>query len=149
VAGRSLLDLAALALCVLFLAISAPRAIARAVRNVGAAVEHAGETESAARARVHDPEFVAAIDAIRRALPVDEPYILVETGDRAEGAIFWVRYELAPRRAVLVSGRWIARWLRRNVVANEIRWVVVAGGKEQPPELLPRVEYLRRLEAAR
>jgi len=57
-----------------------------------------------------------------------------------------VRFELAPRRAVRIREPRSASWVRRNLPAG-IGWVVVTRGKDQPPELFTRFEYLRGLEA--
>jgi hypothetical protein len=133
-------------LCALFLLLSLPRALFRAYNNVEDAVVRAGESEAEARAHVHGAAFIGAIDRIRQALPVDEPYLLVELSEPKEGAANWVRFELAPRRSIRIRGPRSASWLRRNLPAG-IGWVVVTRGKDQPPELLARFEYLRRLEA--
>jgi hypothetical protein len=135
-------DLAALGLCALYLAVAVPAALYRAAANASLAVAAAGESETAARARVYDQAFVAAVDGIRRAVPAGDPYLLIEEGDPEAGAANWVRYELAPRRAILVRGGRGARWLGQTVPAG-IRWVVVARGGE-PPTLHTRFDYLHR-----
>lgn len=138
-------DLAALGLCALYLMAAVPLALYRAVKHVILAVEEAHESETAARARIRGEAFVAAVDGIRRTVPAGEPYLLIEESDPEEGAANWVRYELAPRRAVLVPGGRGARWLRENVPAG-IRWVVVARGDGEAPSLYTRFEYLHRRE---
>jgi hypothetical protein len=121
-----------------------PLALDRAARHAGLAIDEAHETEDAARARVRGRAFVDAVDAIRRALPADEPYLLIDKAAPEEGAANWVRYELAPRRAILIRGERSGPWLRQHVPAG-IQWVVVARGRAAPPSLHPRFEYLHRL----
>jgi hypothetical protein len=143
---RALVDLAALALGALYLATAVPLALERAIEHAGLAIDEAHETAAAARARVHGEALVAAVDAIRRAVPADEPYLLIAESAPEEGWENWVRYELAPRRAVLLRGRpRSARWLRQNVPAG-IRWVVVARRGGEPPSLYPRAVYLHERE---
>src|SRR5436305_3852110 len=126
--SRHVADLAALGLAALYLAVAVPLALYRAGMRVAVAASEPHETAEAALARVHGEAFAEAIAAIRRAVPVDESYLLVAENDPEEGDENWVRYELAPRRAVLVRGRpRSARSLRQRIPAG-IRWVVVARG---------------------
>ncbi len=121
-----------------------PLAVDRAARHAGLAFDEARESEEAARARVHGRAFIAAIDAIRRDLPAGEPYLLIDEAPPEQGAANWVRYELAPRRTILVrGGERSARWLRQNVPAG-IGWVVVIRGDGEPPALYSRFEYIHR-----
>ncbi len=120
-----------------------PLAAYRAARHASLAIDEAEETEAAARARVHGKAFTAAVDAIRRAVPADADYLLIDASPPAEGRALWVRYDLAPRRVILVreepDRRRSARWLRQHVPGG-IRWVVALDGDE-PPALAERFQY--------
>jgi len=147
--GRRLADLAALGLAAPYLAAAVPLALYRAGERVAWAAGEPHETAEAALARVHGEAFAEAIAAIRRAVPADEPYLLVAENDPEEGDEYWVRYELAPRRAVLVRGRpRSARRLRQRVPAG-IGWVVVTRGGGRPPALYPRADYFQTLGEGR
>src|SRR5215472_12728899 len=99
--GRGL-DLLALGALSVYLAAAVPWALVRAAGDVDLAIE-TGESLAAGRARVYGERYSQAIDQIRRDLPVSEPYLLVEGGSPASGGVFWVRYDLAPRRAVYLG----------------------------------------------
>ncbi len=147
--GRRAVDLAALGLAALYVAAALPLALVRAEAHVALALREAGEPDGAALARVEGAAFADAIAAIRRTVPEDEPYLIVAENAPEEGDENWVRYELAPRRAILVRGRpRSARALRQRVPAG-VRWVVVTRGKGAPPSLVPQPDYFQSLEAGR
>lgn len=146
---RRAADWAALGLAALYLAVAVPLALYRAGVWVALAVTERHETAAEALARVHGEAFAEAIAAIRRAVPADEAYLIVAENDPEEGDENWVRYELAPRPAVLVRGRpRSARWLRQRLPAG-IGWVVVTRGGGSPPALYPLAGYLQRLDEGR
>jgi len=66
-----------------------------------------------------------------------------------EGAIYWVRFDLAPRRALFLGRQRNLPGPQRlqSRIPAGVRWVVVASGSAMPPKLLIREELLR--EAAR
>jgi hypothetical protein len=124
-----LLPLAALGLVVVYLAVAIPLGLRNTALRLRAAVRTAGLPESAVRARVFGPLYVAGIDRARRAIGLDEPYLLTERD--IPGAMLWVRFDLLPRRAV-VAGPPAAG----DCWQPQIRWVVVAVATGQPPQLL-------------
>src|SRR5689334_21937354 len=63
------------------------------------AARSAGLSAEEMRARILGPEYVAAVERVRRAIPVDEPYLLRELDE--PGAMLWIRFDLLPRRAIL------------------------------------------------
>lgn len=147
--SRRATDLAALGLAALYLAVAVPLALCRAGVRVAWAVNEPRETAAEALARVHGAAFAEAIAAIRRAVPAGEAYLIVAENDPEEGDENWVRYELAPRPAVLVRGRpRSARWLRQRLPAG-IGWVVVTRGGGIPPALYPLAGYFQRLGEGR
>jgi hypothetical protein len=140
----------ALALFFLFLAVSLPVSLGRSVRRIDAAFRFAGETAYEERARVFGAEYALAIEEIRRTIPRDGVYLLLDGDEVERGGAIWVRFDLAPRRAVFLGflkdlG---TRASFRRRVTREARWVVI-GYAEKPPRLLERPELLRRLEAGR
>ena len=141
------LDLAAAGLLGLFLAVAVPSALLHASREVVAAAR-AHESLDQARARVYGEAYTRAIDQIRSELPAGDSYLLVEAGSRESGGAYWVRYDLAPRRAVylgrleeLTSGD----RLRRRLTVN-LRHVVVTFAKGKPPHLFERYRFLQELD---
>ena len=102
------------------------------------------ETPAEARARVAGDDYIRAIDDIRRALPPTEAYLLVEGGRPQDGGAYWVRYDLAPRRALFL-GRLTeltdAHRLRQRLGAN-LHHVVVAYGPGLPPHLYDRYRFV-------
>jgi hypothetical protein len=141
------LDLAAAGLLALFLVVGVPHALLGAGREVILAAQ-AHESLAEARARVDGEDYSRAIDQIRGELAADDSYLLVEAGSRASGGVYWVRYDLAPRRAVylgpleeLTSGY----RLRRRLMAK-LRYVVVTFAKGKPPRLYERYRFLQELD---
>jgi hypothetical protein len=100
-----------------------------------AAARTAGLSAGEMRARVFGPQYVAAVDQIRRTIPVDEPYLLDEMDE--PGAMLWVRFDLLPRRAI----RHIRQPLEGSApdcLREQVRWLIVAAGVGRPPLLLER-----------
>jgi hypothetical protein len=139
--------LAAAGLLGLYLAAALPWGLGRAwLEVVRAASAH--ESPAEARRRVFGETYASAIEEIRRALPAGESYLLVEGGSGMLGDAVWVRYDLAPRRAIylgqlneLTSGMQV----RRRLVAN-LRHVVVAFGNGRPPRLYERYSFLQEID---
>jgi len=141
------LDLAAAGLLGLFLAAAVPQALFHAGRKVVEAA-NAHESLAQARARVYGEDYTRAVDRIRDELPEDAAYLLVEGGRPGSGGAAWVRYDLAPRRAVylgrldeLTSGE----RMRRRLAAN-LRQVVVTFDAGVPPRLYERYRFLQEID---
>ncbi len=141
------LDVLAVALAALFFAAALSTALYRAARMLHDQPQLAGETLTAARARIYGPAYVQAIEQIRGAIDPDEPYLLVEAGGPGSGGVYWVRYDLAPRRAILLGrlDEITPRDLRRQEGAN-LRHVVVSLGQGPPPVLFDRFAFRALLE---
>lgn len=142
--GRSYLLL--LFLVAVALAVATPLAAGRALKRIAAALHHGREAPAQSRERVLGADYVRAIAAIRASIPEDGAYALVEGGDPADGGALWVRYELAPRRA-LDLGRLDALPSSPRLEATlpeGIAWAVVSNGRYSPPTLLTRPELLHR-----
>ena len=111
----------------LFLLVSLTPSLGRAALRIGRAFVHAGESPLEQRRRAFSPAYADGIEAIRRTIPPDEAYLLIN-GDGGGGAHFWVRFDLAPRRAV-----W-ARSVKER--PEDVRWVVIAREDYGAPEVL-------------
>jgi len=138
----------ALGLFLLFLATAVPPAVLQSGGRVLWAILRAREGPLEARQRFLGKPWTQAIDEIRREIPRDGEYLLV-CGQASEDT-YWVRFELAPRRA-LFPGCWSrlprnAAWLRNPAAVPP--WVVVAFEEPRPPILLTREGFLRRLDRA-
>jgi hypothetical protein len=144
--GR-VLAIAAAGMLVVFLVAALPGALQEAWSEVhSAAHDHENLTE--ARIRIFGDSYIRAIDEIRRALPADESYLVVEGGSGALGGTYWVRYDLAPRRAVYLgrlSELTSADEVRRRLTAN-LRHVVVAYSTAKPPRLYDRYRFVQEID---
>jgi hypothetical protein len=112
-----------------------------------------GEPPSEERSHAYGPEYVRALAEIRRTIPPDGAYVLISAVSEAEGAAYWVKFDLAPRRAVylgeLGSLQPVERLRKR--MPRAARWVVIAYGSYRPPVVLERFRFIRerkRLEGA-
>ena len=139
---------AALALFALFLAVSVPPAAVRSAKRLVQAMGLAGEDAAAARRRVFGEPWVDSMAAIRRAIPPGEAYLLVDATKEEEGGAYWVRYELAPRRALFLGK--VTELPPPERLAAQLQGgppvVVVAMRDRQPPLMMPRDTFLRALE---
>jgi hypothetical protein len=118
---------------------------AKAVRRIQKAFLYAGESALAERSREFGAPYARKIEEIRRLIP-DDPrdpddgiYGLVDgdTDGVAIGGTLWVRFDLAPRRAVFLGLRKDLPGpgeLRRRLPPG-VRWVVI-GHNDRPPDLM-------------
>jgi hypothetical protein len=148
--SRSLVSRFGLALFGLFLLVSLPLAIGRSARRIERAFRYRGESALDERSRVFGAAYARAIEQIRRTIPPDGVYAIVNGDAVDHGGPIWVRFDLAPRRAVLLgraSDLRDARAVRRKI-PDAAHWVVVAYA-EKPPQIIDRSGFLRHLEARR
>ena len=112
--------------------------IAAGLRNTAlrlrAAVRSAGLSPAEMRTRILGPDYVAAVERVRRTIPVDEPYLLRELDE--PGAMLWIRFDLLPRRAILDTAP--PRDARSACLRAQVRWLIVAAGARRPPLLYER-----------
>jgi len=128
-----------LALFAVALLVATPQAWRNARVRIVQAASRLGEDSRQARRRALGAAWVDAEEEIRRAVPPDGEYLLVDGGAERQGATLFLRYQLAPRRArfagrlseVVESPRWVA-----SLPAGP-RWVVVAY-PGRPPVLVDR-----------
>jgi hypothetical protein len=143
----SLFRASVLALFAVALLVAMPQAWRNARGRIVLAASHLGEGSRQARRRVLGARWVDAEAEIRRAIPPDGDYLLVDGGEERQGATLFLRYQLAPRRARF-AGRlsemadlpgWVA-----SLPAGP-RWVVIAYPR-RPPVLVGRAEFPRWLK---
>lgn len=148
--SQSLVSRLALALLGLFLLVSLPLAMGRSARRIERAIRYRGESVLDERSRVFGAAYAQAIEQIRRTIPPDGAYAMVNGDAVAHGGPIWVRFDLAPRRAILLGTASELRDARavRGKIPSAVRWVVVAYA-EKPPEIVERSRFLRHLEERR
>ncbi|MEA2601875.1 MAG: hypothetical protein QOF89_2867 [Acidobacteriota bacterium] len=148
-AASSVLRALALAFFAAALLLAMPEMAEIAGKRIHQAVSMLGEDSGQARRRFLGPAYVAAVDEVRRAIPPDGEYLLVDGGFERQGAALFLRYELAPRRARFVGrltevkdpSRWAAS------LPQGPRWVVVAYPR-RPAVLVDRDDFPLWVEGA-
>lgn len=130
-----------------FLVSALPQTFRYARYRIVLAASTLGEDPALERRRILGERWVRAIDGIRRTIPADGEYLLVNGGKDWEAGPYWVRFELAPRRA-----RFLGRLtelpdgstLRGSLPPG--RYVVIAYREPLPPRLMEREVFLRALD---
>lgn len=140
----SLLPRLAMALLAAHVAIGVPMALARSVRRLAEHAPHVGEDPLEARRRHFGAAWVDGIEEIRRRIPEDGAYVLVDAQPVEQGAHYWARHDLAPRRALYLgrAGELPVSRRLRDSIPRRIRWAVVVTAADQPPRLLPVRELI-------
>jgi hypothetical protein len=117
-------------LVIAYLLIAIPVGLRNTFLRLRVAAKVAGAPLSEVRAHAFGRRYVARIDEIRRAISVDEPYLLSELDE--PGSLLWVRFDLLPRRAIVVrSGASPEPGF--DCWRSQVRWEVVAVGSGRPP----------------
>jgi hypothetical protein len=86
-----------------FLALALPETLANVMLHFDRGRERMHLSSLAARSEVLGTSYVRSLQEIRHLIPEEEDYFLVDAGTAGESSPLWVRYELAPRRAVLLG----------------------------------------------
>jgi hypothetical protein len=140
----SLFRASVLALFAVTLLVAIPQAGRNVRGRIALAASHLGEDSRQARRRVLGAKWVDAEAEIRRAIPPDGEYLLVDGGEERQGATLFLRYQLAPRRA-----RFAGRLSEITASAASLpagpRWVVIAYPR-RPPVLVDRAALPRWLK---
>jgi len=141
---RAALGLGALAV---FLAAAMPVSLHSAGSLTGQARERGRLDAVDARSAVFGEPYVKGVEAIRRLIPEDGDYFLATTAPQDEAPMWWVRYELAPRRAIFLGALDpLKRRQLRLLQSRPVEWVVISHDAATPPGVLPRQELVDRLE---
>ena len=143
--SRSILSTLALALFAAYLAISLFEAARASARSSLLLFQARGETPHQERIRAYGPDYTRAIEEIRRKIPEDGAYILISGVSESEGAPYWVKYDLAPRRAAYLGELRLLQPVDRlrNRMPRAARWVVIAYGSYRPPVLIERYKFVQ------
>lgn len=144
----SLLASLALGLFAVYLAVALLGAAHDTGRNLALMYYTRGETPFQERARSYSPEYAEGIAAIRRTIPPDGAYLLINGTPEEKGGPFWAKFDLAPRRAVFLGelGKLDdTRSLRRRM-PRAARWVVITHGPYGRPVLIERYKFVRSLQ---
>lgn len=149
--SRSILSTLALGVFAVFLVLSLSRSAWETARNGFLVYTLRGETPFQERARCYGPVYAQAIETIRRTIPRDGAYVLINGDPSEQGGPLWVKFDLAPRRAVFVGdlnslGR-VERLKKR--LPRAARWVVIAYGPYRKPMLIERYKFVQGLERLR
>jgi hypothetical protein len=102
-----------------------------------------------ARRLTFGADYSDAIETLRRTLPSDAWYLLVPPRETAAtGWEQWVRYDLAPRRPILIQtrGGHRVRGPSGEAVPAWVRWAVLPD-ENGTPRLVPRKELRAELRA--
>jgi len=130
----------------LFLALALPETLANVMLHFDRGRERMHLSSLAARSDVLGTSYVRSLQEIRHLIPEEEDYFLVDAGTAGESSPLWVRYELAPRRAVLLGPvDALKRKDLRKVRRSSISWVVIAYPSGTPARALPRDEFAAEL----
>ena len=150
-ASRTARGRAALWVVALTLAAGALRPVAVSILRMASALRFESGATVEARSRIFGIPYTRAVDAIRKQIPGDAPFALVEAGDEGLGGTLWLRYDLAPRKAIdLGSLETLAAQpeeIRR--LPAEVRWIVVSHGDRAAAELLDRRQMAALVERKR
>lgn len=120
---------------------------AKSARRIQKAFLYAGESTLQERSREFGAPYARRVEEIRRLIPPNGVYALVDGDGRELGGAIWARFDLEPRRALFLGLRRDlpgAAELRRRIPPG-VRWVVV-GHAEAPPELLEVPQLLAERE---
>ncbi len=129
-----------LAVLGLFLALNAPAALMKSLRRIKQGWELRHETLSESRKRLFGAEYVESIEAIRKSIPPEGDYLLVRGPGAEEEAALWVRYDLAPRRALLLDQSGAAPARPQELLPGTVEGLperaVIVGGRGEAPQLV-------------
>jgi hypothetical protein len=117
-------------LVIAYLLIAIPVGLRNTFLRLRVAARTAGAPLAEVRAHAFGRRYVATIEAIRQAIPENEPYLLSELDE--PGSLLWVRFDLLPRRAIVLrpggsTDPGFDCW------RDQVRWEVVAVGSGRPP----------------
>lgn len=108
-----------------------------------------GETVDEGRKRTFGAAYASAINRIRQQLPEASEYLLVDASSEP-GAAYTVRYDLAPRGAILLGPpQSVSTRALRSDRKSTSPFVVIARDPGLPPLLMSRREFLSWLKTLR
>ena len=145
---RSLLAVLALGLFAVYLAVSTSKAAWESAETIALFYEARGESSFQERSRAYGPVYTHEIEVIRRTIPRDGAYVLLNGRPEEEGGPLWIKFDLAPRRAVYLGNLNdlgdVERLKKR--IPRAARWVVIAYGSYDRPVLIERYKFIKSLK---
>jgi len=142
---KSVFATLALGLFAVFLAVSLSRAAFETVKNGILLYRTRYDTPLKDRSYAYGPVYTHEIEKIRRTIPRDGAYILINGDPGEQGGPFWVKFDLAPRRAVYLGELdkldSVDRLKKR--MPRAARWVVIAYGPYRRPVLIERYKFVQ------
>ena len=139
----------ALGLFAVFLAVALSHAAVDVARSGVLLYRTRHDTPLQDRSNSYGPVYAHEIEKIRRTIPRDGAYILINGDSGESGGPFWVKFDLAPRRAVYLGEldklESIERLKRR--MPRAARWVVIAYGPYRRPVLIERYKFVQERKA--
>lgn len=139
----------ALGLFAVYLAVSVSYAAYDTLKNGRLAFILRGEAPVQERIRCYGPAYTEQIEAIRRTIPPDGAYVLLNGDAGEDGGPLWVKFDLAPRRAVYLGylkDLGSAERLKRRM-PRAARWVIIAYGPYRRPVLIERYKFVQERKA--
>ena len=141
----------ALGLFAVFLAVSLSRAAVETAKNGVLLYRTRHDTPLQDRSHAYGPVYTHEIEKIRRTIPRDGAYILINGDPGEHGGPFWVKFDLAPRRAVYLGDLdnlgSVDRLKKR--MPRAARWVVIAYGPYRRPVVIERYRFVQERERLR
>lgn len=138
----------ALGLFAVYLAVSLSLAAWETAKNGVLLYRTRHDTPLQDRAYAYGPVYTQEIEKIRRTIPRDGAYLLINGDPGEQGGPFWVKFDLAPRRAVYLGDlnnlERIERLKKR--MPRAARWVVIAYGPYRRPVLIERYKFVQERE---
>ena len=133
----ALFNLAGILAFALFVLPRVVPALGRTLQHLQQSFEHADESSDAVLARHRGKAYVEALRKIRETIPENAAYYFVPAEPTNTEHV--VRFDLAPRRPVLLEGRPIG-----SPPPDAPRWVVLARVGAPGPEVFGTADYFRR-----
>jgi hypothetical protein len=135
----------ALGLFAVFLTVALSHAAFDTVRSGFLLYNLRGETPFQERVRCYGSDYTHEIETIRRTIPRDGAYLLINGDSGEQGGPFWIKFDLAPRRAVYLGELdkldSVDRLKKR--MPRAARWVVIAYGPYRRPVLIERFKFVQ------
>jgi hypothetical protein len=142
---KSVFATLALGLFAVYLSVSLFRAAIETAKNGILLYRTRYDTPLQDRSYAYGPVYTHEIEKIRRTIPRDGAYILLNGDPTEQGGPFWVKFDLAPRRAVYLGDLDnlgpVERLKKR--MPRAARWVVIAYGPYRRPVLIERYKFVQ------
>lgn len=75
------------------------QAVEQTRQRIEKAGRHLGESLESSRTRIRRPDYLEALALLRNVIPEGAEYLILDA-TRNSGDVYWIRFDLAPRRPV-------------------------------------------------